>query len=225
MRWAGRTIALVAAAALLAAAVRAQLIVDPRIALIDYDPGQVTIVRAAAGYAVVVELGSEEAIDTVVVGDSASWQVTANKRGDHVVIKPLAAAAATDMVVVTGTRTYVFLLDPGGTAVNTPFVVRFRYPQSAATAPAPVIAAYRFRGARALFPVAMFDDGQHTTVTWGKDTLLPAVYAVGSDGKERIVNGHFRGVDYVVDEVAPRFVLRADKQTATATRQPLKRVR
>lgn len=212
--------ALAATMALTGPVARAQL-PDPRIETVDYDAGRVVTLRATQGYAVVVDLGPDEHIDNVVVGDSAGWQVTANKRGDHVVVKPLAVAAATDMVIVTGERSFVFLLQPADAGAG-PFVIRFRYLAPAAETPAPVLAAYRFRGARALFPIAMYDDGRHTTIAWGKDTPLPAVFAVEGGGKQRIVNGRFRGADYVIDDVAPIFVFRVDKRTAFATRAPLK---
>ena len=203
----------------------AELIVDPHIKIVDYDAGRVTSIHAAQGYAIVVELGAEEHIDSVVVGDSAAWQVTSNKRADHVIVKPLPTATATDMVVVTGTRTFVFLLDLSGDGAGAPFVVRFRYPQTPVPVSTPALAAYRFRGTRALFPVAMYDDGRHTTITWGRDVSLPAVYAIDADRKERIVNGQFRGADYVLDEIAPLFVFRLDKRSASAGRQPLGRSR
>lgn len=213
-------VALVTSLTFACTVVRAQL-TDPRIETVDYDPGRVVTLRATQGYAVVVDLGPDERIDNVVVGDSSGWQVTANKRGDHVVVKPLAASSATDMIIVTGERSFVFLLQPAGTS-PVPFVIRFRYPMPTIEAPTRVLAAYRFRGARALFPVAMYDDGRHTTIAWGKDTPLPAVFAVESSNKERIVNGRFRGTDYIIDDVATKFAFRLDKQAAFATRSPLK---
>ena len=191
---------------------------DPRIETIDYDPGRVINLRAAPGFATVIDLGPDEHIDNVVVGDSSGWQVTANKRGDHVVVKPLGAASTTNMVIVTGERTFVFQLEPSGGGLA-PFVLRFHYPGPPAQAAVPVLAGYRLRGDRALFPVAMYDDGHHTTIAWAKDTPLPAAYALDPTGKERIVNGRFHGANYVIDEVALKIMFRVDKRTAVATRE------
>lgn len=194
---------------------------DPRIQLITYNPGQVVTLPVSPGYAAVVELGPDERVDSVVVGDAASWQVTASKRGDHVVVKPLGGAVATNMVIVTGDRRYVFLLQPGNADGQSPFVLRFIYPDAEPVAlqaaPAPV-ATFRFRGDKALFPAAMRDDGRRTTISWGRDTPVPAIFAV-EKGREAIVNGRMVDGDYVVERVADRFVFRLGKAKATATRQ------
>lgn len=214
-------------AALLAAALAGQQmgvpfgLADPRIQVVTYNPGQVVTLPVASGYAAVVELGSDERVDSVVVGDSSGWQVTTSKRGDHVVVKPLASATATDMVVITGERRYVFLLQPGGEGGGSPFVLRFTYPDAAPvqlTAATP-IATFRFRGAKALFPVAMYDDGKRTTISWSKDTALPAIFAVDKQGREGLVNGRMVGTDYVIEGTASRYVFRLGKAEAMASRR------
>ena len=196
--------------------------VDPHIQLVTYDPGQVVTLSVADGYAAVVELGAEERVDSVVVGNSAVWQVTASKRGDHIIVKPLSGAQPTDMIVVTGDRRYVFLLQPAGAGGPAPFVVRFVYPDAAPVALSATsvpIATYRYRGAKALFPIAMSDDGQRTTISWGRDTALPAIFAVEKGGQEAIVNGRMVGGDYVVERTAERFVFRSGTARAIATRR------
>jgi type IV secretion system protein VirB9 len=157
-----------------------------------------------------------------VVGDSATWQVTANKRGDRVVVKPLSNATQTNMVVITGDRRYVFLLQSVGGGLS-PFVLRFVYPQvtisSEPTTTAAAVATFRFRGAKQLFPVAMRDDGKRTAVSWGKDTPLPAIFAVDEGNRETIVNGRMVGGDYVIEGTAPRYVLRLGRARAVAVRR------
>jgi type IV secretion system protein VirB9 len=197
---------------------------DPRIRLVAYAPDQVVSLPVADGYAAVVALGPDERVESVVVGDSAMWQVTASKRGDHVVVKPLGRAAPTNMVVITGERRYVFLLEPGDAAGWAPFVLRFTYPGAEAVAPASAVATpvatYRVRGSRPLFPAAMSDDGRRTTIGWSKDVALPAVFAVEKGGRERLVNGRMVDGDYVIEGVAERFVFRLGKARATARRLP-----
>lgn len=200
---------------------------DPRIQLVAYNPGQVVTLPVAIGYAAVVDLGPDERVESVVVGNSADWQVTASKRGDQVVVKPLAGAASTNMVVTTGDRRYVFLLQTGG-ETGSPFVMRFTYPEAdmvqLPTATLPV-ATFRYRGAKSLFPVTMTDDGHRTSVTWGRDTAVPGIFAVEKDGREAIVNARMMGGDYVIERTAERFVLRLGKEQATARRRLLKRGR
>lgn len=195
---------------------------DPRIQVVTYNPDQVVTLSVTPGYAAVVELGADERVDSVVVGDSAGWQVTASKRGDSVVVKPIAAAPSTDMVVITGDRRYVFLLQSAGDGQAAPFVMRFVYPEvvAAVLAIAPVpVASFRFRGAKALFPATMTDDGKRTTISWGRDMPLPAIFAMGKDGREAIINGRMVGGDYVVERVAERFVFRRGEDEATARRR------
>lgn len=196
---------------------------DPRIQLVDYSASRVFPLPVAAGYAAVVELGADERVESIVVGNSADWQVTASKRGDHVVVKPLAGAGTTDMVIVTGDRRYVFLLQP---ALNeAPFVLRFAYPDAQpfrVAATAPQVATFRTRGSKELRPLAMHDDGQRTIITWSPKTSLPATFVVEKDGHEAIINGRMVAGDYVVERVAERFVFRRGKQQASAERRVAK---
>lgn len=196
---------------------------DPRVQSVPYVPDQVVTLAVEPGFAAVVELSPDERVDSVVVGDSAAWAVTANKRGDRVVVKPLGRAGATNMVVVTDQRRYVFLLEPGGGGPS-PFVLRFLYTQNTATDAVDAVDAappvtYRFRGAKTLFPAAMRDDGRRTTVTWGRDTALPAIFAVDASGREGLVNGRMEDGGYVIEGVAPRYVFRLGRARATATRR------
>ena len=194
---------------------------DPRIRTLRYSPDSVIDLQVGYGFAAVVELSADERTDSVVVGNTAGWQVTTTKRGDSVVVKPLAGAAATDMVVVTGTRRYVFVLEPG--AGGSLFTVRFTYPDAGPAAVAPAVATFRFRGAKELFPAEMHDDGHRTFVSWSAGTLLPAIFAIGRDGREAIVNGRMVDNAYVIEAVAPQFVFRLGNGQAVATRRPVDR--
>jgi type IV secretion system protein VirB9 len=193
---------------------------DPRILTITYSTGAVVTLPVSLGYAAVVELSPEEQVESVVVGDSAAWQVTTNRRGDRVVVKPL-SAVSTNMIVITDSRRYVFMLEPAGGGMS-PLVLHFTYPSDgpvALQASAPV-ASYRMRGARELYPLAMVDDGKRTTVTWGARTAIPAVFAVDERGRETLVNGLMVDGEYVIDGTAGRYVFRHGKGRATATRKP-----
>ena len=192
---------------------------DPRIRELVYDPRQVVPLTVGRGYAAVIELGQDQVVESVIVGDSAGWEVTASKRGDHVVVKPLDGAAPTDMVVITGDRRYVFLIEPGQGATS--FVLSFvpagRLPVPLAfSAPEmPSTQAFRFAGDRSLYPATMRSDGQRTMVSWTKGAALPAIFAV-EDGHEAIVNGRMVGGDYVIEGTAEKYVFRLGKRHATA---------
>jgi type IV secretion system protein VirB9 len=195
---------------------------DRRIRLLPYDPEQVVTLSVSPGFASVVELAEDERVENLVVGNSGAWQVTANKRGDRVIVKPLPGAAQTNMVVLTATRRYVFVLDPFG---ETSFVMRFSYPQpvQAAVAVAPEV-TYRLRGDKVLFPLAMYDDGRRTVIRWSAQHPLPAVFAMNGT-QERLINGRMVGDDYIIEGASPRYRFRYGGADATAIRQTPKRRR
>jgi type IV secretion system protein VirB9 len=197
---------------------------DPRIQTVDYSPDQVVALTGAPGYQLTVEFGPDEQIENVAVGDSAAWQVTPNRRGDHLFVKPLQAGVSTNMTVVTSVRVYLFELSPlYGPSSDMAYTVRFHYPgtDSAAADPAPVGAVegrYRVSGARELRPSRIGDDGTHTYIQWPAESAIPAVYALNDAGQEALVNGAMREDMFVIDAVVPRLVFRIDQHVARADR-------
>jgi type IV secretion system protein VirB9 len=204
---------------------------DPRIQTVVYDPDQIITLQVAPGYQLTLEFDAGERIENVAVGDSGAWQVTPNKRGDHLFIKAAQSGVTTNMTVVTDSRTYSFLLAPAyGPMPDLPFTVRIK---SAAPAIATIDAngptkveegLYKLSGSRALRPAAMSDDGVHTYIEWAPAQTMPAVFALDPLGQETLVNGMMRDGMYVIDSVAKRLVFRLNAQTAYASRHlPRKR--
>jgi type IV secretion system protein VirB9 len=199
---------------------------DPRIQSIDYSEDQVVLLEVAPGYQLTLELSPDEQIENVAVGDSGAWQVTANRRGDRLFIKPLQAGVATNMTVITNARLYAIDLAPlTGPSEGMAYAVRFRYPEPEAQgvggddAAEPTIAGrYRLSGDRRLRPSRIGDDGRQTFVEWPADRPLPAVYALDANGNESLVNGMVRDDVYVIDSVVSRLVFRIDRRVARAVR-------
>lgn len=200
----------------------AQHLADPRIQTHGYNKDAVVNLAVSPGYAAVVELASDEQIDTVVIGNGNGWQITETAGGNRLVVKPLSGAAPTNMVVITDARRYVFDLDPGGSPDRTSFVLRFDYPGNEAAASRQA-SSYKFSGDRQLFPVAMRDDGQRTRVRWGKETPMPAIVAIGDGQAETLVNGRMVGNEYVIEGTAERYKFRYGTAEAVAVRRPVKR--
>ena len=197
---------------------------DARVRVVDYRPNQVVDLETAPGYQLAVAFSPDEQIQTVALGDSGAWQVTASKAGDQLFVKATSSGNTTNMTVVTTTRQYTFELH----ALSAPsptmaYSVAFRYPTpaSATAEPQRIVGRYKVTGARALQPFKISDDGVRTFIEWPRNADLPATYAVDRRGRERLVNGMFRGDRLVIDAVVPRLVFRLDQQIARAKRSPV----
>lgn len=195
---------------------------DPRIQTVMYDADQVVALQVPGGYELTVEFAPDERIENVAVGDSGAWQVTPNKRGDRLFLKPL-QGITTNMTVVTDARSYVFELSPGSVG-SAPFIVRFRYPPPPAPANAGPAAIepgrYKLSGSADVRPEAISDDGSKTFILWRDSQTLPAVFVIDRDGKETLADGAMRDGRYVLDSINNKLVFRLDKKMASATRVP-----
>lgn len=199
---------------------------DPHLQSVDYRPDQVVSLEATPGYQVTIELAADEHIENVALGDSGAWQVTANRRGDRLFVKPVRADAPTNMVVVTDARTYNFQLSaPSSLRADTAWSIKFRYQpplseQSSRVSKEKVVGRYKVRGDPTLRPDGIHDDGVHTYVEWPESQALPAIYAVSGKGKETLVNGMMRDGRMVIDSVQDMLVFRIDDRKAQAVRMP-----
>lgn len=196
---------------------------DTRLQVIPYDAGQVVPLRIALGFQTTIVFGTDERIENVAIGDSDAWQVAPDGRGAHLFIKPLRASGSTNLTVITDARIYSFELSAASTpAPDTPFTVRFLYPEAPSSAPGTsqpsVDGRYRLSGARSLRPSAISDDGSSTMIGWRPHQTLPAVFALDPRGHEMLLDGHVRNGLYVIDTVHQTLIFRLDGETARATR-------
>ena len=203
--------------------------VDPRIRTVVYNPREVVTITGQLGYQMVVSFAPNERIENISVGDSLGWQVTPNKKADLLFLKPIDRLPSTNMTVVTNLRRYNFELIAiaATTRRAQTYDIRFIYPNeelaaqtlavpetpvSDATPPDGWNFAYSYAGAKAIVPARVFDDGRFTYFQWPTGIDTPAVFAVGGDGKEALVNHVTRGRYFVVEQVGPQFVLRSGTQ-------------
>ena len=197
---------------------------DTRLRDIPYDPDTVVQLAVAPARQMTVIFGSGERIQSVAVGDSSAWQVTASRAGDSLFVKPTTAFGMTNMTVITDVRTYLFDLIPGGPG-DSVYLARFYYPEAVPTYSGEQSqdelrpATYQVRGARELRPDAIEDDGRKTYIMWGKQKVMPAVFAEGPAGDEMLVNGYVRDGVYTIDRIFPKLIFRIDRKTATAVRR------
>lgn len=203
---------------------------DPHLQQIDYDANQIVQLRGATGYQMMVELSPDEQVQNVALGDSSAWQVSINKSGDRLFLKPMQSDGSTNMTVVTSVRVYNFdLAALSAPSIDTPYTVQFRYPVPKpstgdsqyvnVSAVALRLSRYRISGDRLLWPTSVGDDGQHTYIIWPKSAPIPAVYAADGLGNEVLVNGMMGPSDiYVLDGAPQRLTFRIDQNVARAVR-------
>ena len=222
------------ALALLAAPAVAQ---DSRLVEVMYDEAKVTRIEGRVSVQASIMFGDDEVIENVAIGDSATWQVTPNKRANILFVKPLEPRASTNLTVVTSKRTYLFDLVASPSAKPL-YLMRFAYPdepeeediQLAATPtaverqaardpyavvdPADLNFAWNASGDPELLPENTYDDGTATFLTWPSGKDVPAILVTNSDGVEGPVNFTVRGDTIVVDGVPRTIVLRSGKDSA-----------
>jgi type IV secretion system protein VirB9 len=201
---------------------------DSRIRVLRYDPDQVVELRLAFGFQTMIRFGDDERVENVSIGDGQAWQVTPNKAATLLFVKPVDIATRTNMTVVTDRRSYLFELSASSRlpyGAEPPYVVRFTYPappRAAAPPAGPAIppldrrnTAYSYKGSSTNLPSAVFDDGRFTYFRWPEAAEVPALFMVQPNGSETLVNYVVRDGYEVVEQTAPRFVLRDGKEATT----------
>lgn len=216
---------------------------DARIVEKFYDAGKVVRIDGRTKVQATIQFGEDEQIENVAIGDSQAWQVTPNKRANLLFVKPLAAAASTNMTVVTDKHTYLFDLVASASAKPL-YVLKFTYPDEPKAVAAPQMAAagaptaeemaaasepevvtdpaalnfaWAGKGDRKLLPARTYDDGTATFLAWPAGSAVPAILIKDAAGTEGPVNFSVRGDVIVVDGVPREIVLRSGKQAATLT--------
>ena len=232
-------LARVLALMLLAAPVQATAEPDARIRSMLYTPDKVVRFTARPGYQSSIRFGPDERIENVAVGDSAAWQVTPNKRGDYLFIKPLVAGARSNLMVVTDRRTYLFDLEAPRAGRPT-YALSFRYPDfpapgsvepapqlvapaavalASAAPPLPVVRnfGWQARGAKSLRPTRVYDDSKAVYLGWPETSALPAILLPAPDKTESPVNYKVENGYIVVDGLPQQIIIRRGREQATVT--------
>lgn len=112
---------------------------DSRVQTVSYDPNDVVSIRGQVGRAVLIQLEADERLEgdaaALGMGDSEAWNLAV--KGNNIIFKPTANSPATNMIVTTNKRTYVFNLslqgatNKKGKSIQTPtYVLRFDYPDT-----------------------------------------------------------------------------------------------
>jgi len=205
---------------------------DSRIRTATYSPEEVYRLYGFVGYAIELIFEDGESFAGNAGGDLEA--ITFGWHDNHLILKPKAANVGTNLVVYTNRRSYRFEYSatarkPDPRIDQVMYAVRFAYPPQFATkAPAsgatdrdleagaagrPKNYDYWFCGSPSIKPVAAFDDGVHTRITFGAKSELPALFVRNDDGTESLLNFSMEDGDVVVHRVAARFILRRGQLT------------
>ncbi len=215
---------------------------DDRLVHHTFAENEVVRIDGRTGVQATITFGEGEAIENVAVGDSASWQITPNKRADVLFVKPLESSARTNMTVVTDRHTYFFDLVASPKAKPV-YLLRFTYkdadkpkpalaaltpaeqaalggePVEAAADPAALNFAFRTKGDAKILPARMYDDGNATYLLWAEKAEVPAILIQNEKGEIGPVNYSVRGRTIVLEDVPRTILLRSGKAQATIENQ------
>jgi type IV secretion system protein VirB9 len=189
--------------------------------------GAIYQVYTTPGAVTDIALQPGEVLVSVAAGDTTRWVIgdTTSGSGEtkrtHVLVKPIAAGLATNLVITTDRR--VYLINLSANASTAMAAISWTYPADAllAVRPAPQVAPsasavpepdlerlnfnYRVTGDRPAWrPWRAFDDGRHTYIEFPASIAsgeAPPLFVVGEDGATELVNYRVRGRFYVVDRI------------------------
>ena len=201
-----------------------------------YNEWQVTTARAYRA-AMAVEFGVGETIENVGIGDSAAWDFSHYQ--NLLFLKPRQKAPPTNAIVQTTTkdgrlRLYNFKLSATDTPAAEMVKVKFVYPgdvaddrkvaerkrleneateRAAAESQSAIYSGPRnwayASPVTPFVPNETWDNGRATAFRFPGQTDLPAIYAVDSDGSERLAPSHTQDNLVVVHEVAAKWRVRS----------------
>lgn len=209
-------------------------LIDARIRTAPYSAEQVYRLYGFVGYA--IELVFEEGEIPVGEGGGDLEGITFGVHGNHLILKPKAASVGTNLIIYTNRRAYRFEYSatehaPDVNADEVMYAVRFLYPPPPMPVPHPNPVEqvqselgrassarprnldYWYCGSASIRPVAAYDDGVQTRITFGAKAELPAIFLSNDDGSESLLNFHIEQGDVVIHRIAARFILRRGKLT------------
>ncbi len=216
---------------------------DKRIRTTQYDPNDVIRIPTMTGVVTHIELSADEKFITHAFGDKEAYDF--NQFDQHLILKPTALQANTNLIVITNKRNYAFLLDHvaegSGKEVHR---LSLDYPELeqarllaekrtedidrslANTGLAINWAGYTMSGDQTLAPVSAWDDGAQTWLRFSPGQDLPAIYFVDADGQEVIANRHMYDAHTIVmHRVAAKWHLRLGEQVLAIYNEHSKQTR
>jgi type IV secretion system protein VirB9 len=197
-------------------------LLDARIRQARYETGQIYRLKGFVGYQIDLEFEAGESFVGLAAGDIEALSFVAE--GNHLFLKPKAAAVGTNLTIVTSRRAYQIdysasLQRPDATD-EVVYALRFSYPSEPEGAQADRLMRraavnfdYWYCGNPSLMPVAASDDGVHTRLRFAPRAEQPAVFVLNEDGSESLLNFSMDSGDVILHRVARRLILRRGSLT------------
>ena len=206
---------------------------DPKIRVAPYSRNRVYRLYGYVGYQIDIEFARGERFKGLAAGNIEG--IAFKAQGRHLFIKPRFPHLRTNLTVLTNRRSYEFDYSvspsaPDPAARQVIYALRFRYPRrssaavvshvnqriAAALARGPATPRnydYWYCGNPSLKPQAVWDNGVQTWIRFGARQALPAIFVLGADGSESLVNFSIHHGDVVVQRDVRRLMLRRGKLT------------
>lgn len=176
---------------------------DKRVQTAVYSPDEVYRIQSSIGRGSLLQFSPNETVmkddGLIVAGDPDAWKIGVNKRGNLVTIKPLTEDEPnTNLIVNTNLYTYLIELQLVGSAKETTYALRFKYPEKPKK---PVVNRnvpidpcdgpsvnrdYQRRGDLQLSPTEAWDNGTFTCFRFANNAPRPVLYLVLPDGTETL---------------------------------------
>ncbi|MER8887566.1 TrbG/VirB9 family P-type conjugative transfer protein [Mesorhizobium sp. M0816] len=199
---------------------------DVRIKRYVYDENNVYKLNLYLKSVTALQFAEGENVESILIGDSASWEVIKLKRGNVISLKPIIEKALTNMTVYTDQRVYTFEIRSVGqisagmaAGADQAFRTVFTYPHELKTlgnsraAVAPANHGYMVSGDARFRPLTVTDNTLQTTFVLPKGAPQPAIFKVGHDREEMLVNSRSQGDRIIVDGTSDYWMMRIGDDT------------
>ncbi|THK34120.1 conjugal transfer protein [Ensifer sp. MPMI2T] len=204
---------------------------DARIKRYVYDENNVYRLNLYLKSVTALQFAEGENIEAILMGDSASWEVIKLKMGNVVSLKPIIEQALTNMTIYTDQRVYTFELRSVGeikagvkAGAAQAFRIVFTYPAEPKTLDkslaqgGPVNSRYMVSGHAQFRPLAVTDNTLQTSFVLPKGAPRPAIFKVGHDREEKLVNSRTDGDRIIIDGTSDYWVMRIGNDTVCVSK-------
>jgi type IV secretion system protein VirB9 len=216
---------------------------DARIRTVLYNADEVYRIYAYVGFHVDLEFEADETFASLSGGDLDGLTVSAH--GNVLTLKPKVAYTEMNLAVTTSKRRYYFEYSasarrPANSNDPVMYAVRFSYPKPPAVGDGlsdeerlerdlakareerPHNTDYWYCGDKSVKPIAAFDDGVQTRLTFAARSELPALFVRNDDGSESLLNFSIDQGDVLIHRIAPRFIVRRGRLVGCIVNQGFK---